>query len=187
MATRPHIAKRRSFAQRLIRDQRGATAVEFAFVAAPFLALIAAILELGMFFMGSVSLDNAMQTASRKIRTGEVRTPQGDSTAVEAGRIAFRDAVCANMGFMASDCTSKLTIDVRTAAQFKDISIDDPVENGTFNPGALQFNTGARETIVVVTAYYRWKMFFPTINQALQRLPGEALMTSAITFQNEPF
>ena len=39
----------------------------------------------------------------------------------------------------------------------------------------------------MVTAYYRWTMIMPMMNQALQRLPGETLLTSVLTFRNEPF
>ena len=180
--------KRTPFTRRFRRNQKGATAVEFAIVAVPFLGLLAGIVELGFLFMGSVALDNAMQTASRRIRTGELQNAaSADSAQKELNRQAFRDEVCDRMGFLAADCKTKLSIDVRTATQFQNVAIGNPIQNGAFNPGALQFETGGPSTIVVVTAYYRWTMFLPLMNQALQRLPGETLLTSATTFQTEPF
>lgn len=180
--------RRTPFFLRFKRNQKGATAVEFALVAVPFLGLMAGIIELGFLFMGSVALDNAMAAATRRIRTGELQNAAGASAAQkELNRVAFRDEVCDGMGVMTADCKSKLSIDVRTATQFNNVNIANPINNGNFDPGALQFETGGPSTIVVVTAYYRWTMFMPLMNQALQRLPGETLLTSATTFQTEPF
>ena len=179
---------RTPFSLRFRRDQKGATAVEFALVSIPFLGLMAGIVELGFLFMGSVALDNSMAAATRRIRTGELQNASGATPAQkELNRVAFRDEICDGMGVMTADCKSKLSIDVRTATQFQNVNIANPIQNGAFNPGALQFETGGPSTIVVVTAYYRWTMFMPMMNQALQRLPGETLLTSATTFQTEPF
>lgn len=174
--------------RRFSRNEGGATAVEFALIALPFLGLMAGIIELGLLFMGSVALDNAMQQATRQIRTGEIQTPAGASaSAREVSRKAFRDEVCDGMGFMATDCKAKLSIDVQTVLSFRDINMTSPVKKGAFDPGALNFSTGTAGSIVMVTAYYRWTMFMPLMNQALQRLPGETLLTSVVTFRNEPF
>jgi Flp pilus assembly protein TadG len=188
MVDRSPNRKRAPFALRFKRNERGATAIEFAFVAVPFLGLMAGIIELGFLFMGSVAMDNAMAQATRRIRTGELQNAAGaDGAAKELNRIAFRDEVCDGMGFMAADCKTKLTIDVRTAVQFNDLSVPNPIQNGSFNPGALEFETGGPSTIIIVRAYYRWTMFLPLMNQALERLPGETLLVSATTFQTEPF
>src|SRR4051812_34223221 len=52
------------------RANKGAAALEFAMIAAPFFALLGGVIELGLVFMAQVTLDNAMLTASREIRTG---------------------------------------------------------------------------------------------------------------------
>lgn len=188
MSARAQKSKRRSLPLRFRRDEGGATAVEFGIIAVPFIGLLAAIFELGLLFIGSVALDNAMAESSRRIRTGELKnSPTADATAKETTRLAFRDEICDQMGFMATDCKTKLTVDVRTAVQFEDVDVGNPIQDGEFNPGALEFETGGPSTIVIVTAYYRWTMFMPLMNQALERLPGETLLTSATTFQTEPY
>lgn len=176
----------RLLARRFRRAQRGATAVEFAIVAVPFLALLMGIIELALVFSASVALDNAVVASSRRIRTGELVSPTG-STAQEASRIAFRNDICAGMGFLQSDCQSNLYVDVRTVSQFSGITLTDPVQNGNFSPGSLTFNTGGASTIVLVRAYYRWNLFAPLMNQALVRLPGQTLLTSVTTFRTEPY
>ena len=172
---------------RRFRDAReGATAVEFAIVAIPFLALLLGIIELALVFSASVALDNAVMAASRRIRTGELIAPTG-STAQEASRIAFRNEICANMGFMQTDCQTNLYVDVRTSSDFSSIALADPAAGGAWNPGTLTFNTGGASTIVLVRAYYRWTLFAPLMNQALVRLPGQTLLTSVTTFRTEPY
>lgn len=188
MASFARPANRTLFRRRLVKNESGATAVEFALVAIPFLALLAGIIELGLLFMGSVTLDNALQKTSREIRTGERQTgASAGSSAKELQRTEFRDAICANMGFMEADCKAKLSIDVRTVTSFQDINLTNPIKAGVFDAGTLKFETGTAGSIVMVTGYYRWTMVMPMMNQALQRLPGETLLTSVVTFRNEPF
>jgi Flp pilus assembly protein TadG len=178
--------KKVRFLARFARARRGATAVEFAIVAAPFLALLMGIIDLALAYTASITLDNAVQAAAREIRTGQTTSPTG-ATAQETSRLAFRDKVCANMGFMSSDCASKLTVDVRTVTQFSDIALSSPISNGVFNPGSLQFNTGGASQIVLVRAYYQWDLYAPMMNTAMVKLPGKTLLTSVTTFRNEPY
>jgi len=56
-----------------IRGRRGATAVEFALVAVPFLAMMFEILQNGMFVYFSGALDQAAIGAARQIMTGSVQ------------------------------------------------------------------------------------------------------------------
>jgi Flp pilus assembly protein TadG len=172
--------------RRFLRHERGATAVEFALVATPFLALLFGIMELGLIFMGSVTLDNATQAAARKIRTGQVVSP-GTETGKELSRGAFRDAVCNGMGWMKDDCMANLVVDVRTFTQFQSIAYDDPISNKTFNPGQVTFETGGPSDIVLVRVYYPWKLYVPLMAGALEKTPGKTLLTSITTFRNEPY
>ena len=188
MVNREPARKRPSFRIRFGRNQRGATAVEFALIAVPFLGLMAGILELGLLFMGSVTLDNAMNAASRRIRTGELTSSATATSAQkETSRQAFRAEICSKMGFLESDCLAKLSIDVKTVTSFDSIALNSPIKSGVFDPGSLTFEPGTGGSLVMVTAYYRWTMIMPMLNQALQRLPGETLLTSVLTFRNEPF
>lgn len=50
----------------LVRDRRGATAVEFGFLAVPFLLLVLGIFELALIFFVSGSLDSATAAAARQ-------------------------------------------------------------------------------------------------------------------------
>ncbi|MFZ5668433.1 MAG: TadE/TadG family type IV pilus assembly protein [Pseudomonadota bacterium] len=171
----------RRFARRFAVSRHGATAVEFAFIAAPFLALMFGVLELGLVFMVSTTLDNAVDTAARKIRTGELQTAGG-------GASTFKTAVCDEMAWLGSTCEANLYVDVRTFPKFADVAITDPVTNGAFDSGKTQFTPGGSEDIVLVRVYYEWSLITPMLNQGLESLAdGKRLIAATATFRNEPY
>ena len=168
--------------RRLIRSERGAAAVEMALVATPFVMLVFGIIEIAMIFMISASLENGMDIAARTIRTGEFQTG-GTATAA-----AFKTTICNTFGWFQSDCTNNLYVDVRTYSTFASVTAPQPVSNGTFNSGALTFQPGDANDIVVVRAYYKWTLLAPMFNQAFQQLNGGvALLTTTAAFRNEPY
>jgi Flp pilus assembly protein TadG len=176
----------RQFARRLKHEQGGATAVEFGILALPFIMLIGGVIELGLVFMGQITLDNAMAQTSRQIRTGQlISSPNAATQVVQLA--AFRDSVCDNMSWMVADCKANLSVDVRTYSAYSAIALSSPITNGVFNPGALTYNTGVPGSIVVVRGYYNWKLYMPVLNQALERTPGKTLLTSVTTFSVEPY
>jgi len=174
------------FLARFGRARDGAAMLEFGMLAFPFFILLGGVMELGLVFMGQVSLDNAMAAASRQIRTGQL-VSAADAPTQAIQRTAFRDLVCDNMKWMVADCKVNLSIDVRTYAQFQDITMTSPISGGVFNPGALKYDTGTRNSIVLVRAYYQWKLYMPVMNQALARTTGKTLLTSVTTFSTEPY
>jgi len=175
-------AKRASAALgRFVAARRGATAVEFSLVALPFFMLLFGVLELGMMFMASTTIEGAVNTAARKIRTGELQT-SGSATAA-----AFKTEVCNNMSWLSSaDCSSKLQVDVRTFANFASINVTPPVNNGAIDTTALQFNPGVSCNIVLVRVFYPYTLLAPTFSPGLPDLgPTQKLITAAGAFKNE--
>ncbi len=171
----------RSLLRRFAAACRGATAVEFALIAAPFLALMFGVLELGLVFMVSTTLDNATEAAARTIRTGQLQSGGGS-----AG--SFKTAICDNMSWLGASCDSKLTIDVRTFPRFADVSLTDPVTDGAIDASKTTFTPGNGEDIVVVRAYYEWTLITPMLNAGLANLGGtKRLVYSTVTFRNEPY
>jgi len=178
--------KKRSFLRDLRsfrRAQDGATAVEFAIIAAPFFFMLFAMIELAIVFTISTTLDDGLRAASRRIRTGELQTTGG------ASATTFRNDVCDRMVWLTSHCQTHLSIDVRTYSQWSGANPPNPVQtNGTFNSTALTFAPGGPEDIVLVRGFYRWTLFTPFLAQALGKLSNnEAVVTSASTFRNEPY
>jgi Flp pilus assembly protein TadG len=173
--------KIRSLYRRFAAARRGATAVEFALIATPFLALMFGVLELGLVFMVSTTLDNATEAAARTIRTGQLQSAGGTAT-------SFKTAICDNMSWLGTSCSTNLNVDVRTFPKFADVSLTDPVTNGAFDSTKTTFVTGDGEDIVVVRAYYEWTLITPMLNAGLANLGGtKRLIYSTVTFRNEPY
>ena len=175
------------------RNAQGATALEFALIAAPFFFMILCILEMGLVYMVSTSLDNATQMAARQIRTGENNAATYTSTANPTPHTMtsddFANMVCANIGWIPTQlCHDNLRIDVRTFASFSNPSTPDPAAGGTFDDTKLAFATGAAHSIVVVRSFYKWKLITPVLSSSLGKLPNNvALITSTTAFRNEPY
>ena len=177
------ISRLGAFAHRFRLARRGAAAVEFGMLALPFFGLICGIMEIGLIFVVSTTLEDATNTAARQIRTGQTQTGTTPPTSA-----SFVSTICGNLTWLGSACTTNLNVDVRTYTQFSSIAVTQPVKNGVFNPGALTFNIGGPCDLVVVRSYYQWTLFAPLMDAAMQTLNGgKALITSAATFRNEPY
>jgi Flp pilus assembly protein TadG len=159
----------------------GATAVEFSIVALPFLTLLFAVLELGLVFMVSTSLENAVDDAARQIRTGEFQGAGGT-------KATFKTLVCNGVTWL-SDCSSKLTIDVRTFTDFNATDATPPVDaQGQLIPTAMTVQPGGPVSIVLVRAYYEWSLITPMLNSSLVNAGGgKRLISAAAAFRNEPY
>src|SRR5206468_616540 len=92
--------------RRFTRQEDGTTAVEFAMVAAPFLALVFAIIETAVVFFSSQALETAVADSSRLIMTGQAQNGGFNQA-------AFKNAVCAKI-FGLFDCQNGVYVDVKT-------------------------------------------------------------------------
>lgn len=174
-------SRAKRFLGRFGRALDGSTAVEFGFVALPFLTLLFATMELGLVFMVSTTLQNAADTAARRIRTGELQAGNGD-------KAAFKTAVCNEMAWLGTGCSTNLTVDVRTFTTFTGATVSDPLTNGAVDETKTQFTPGAAEDIVLVRVYYTWSLITPLLNSGMQNLSnGKRLISATVTFRNEPW
>lgn len=156
-------------------------AIEFAFLAVPFIGTLFAILETAMMFSASQMLETGINNASRMIRTGQVQS-QGLSAS------AFKDLVCTNIpGIL--DCQNGLKVDVRSFPNFGSIALPATTdEDGELIEGAFTFVPGTPSEVVVVRAYYAWPLLLPGHFSGLSNMGGnKRLLASAATFRNEPF
>ncbi|WP_165190762.1 TadE/TadG family type IV pilus assembly protein [Caulobacter soli] len=164
--------------RRFARADDGAAAIEFAFVAIPFLILVFAIIELGLTFLVSMTLENALGNVDRTIRTGDL---QGSAAAGDP--VAFRQKVCTQMAWTGMDsCMSALTLDVRVLPSFAQTSnLPTPKAGGTC------FDPGGPGSIVLVRGYYKWPLITPLLQDAVGGVPGNRQVTFAAVFTNEPY
>jgi Flp pilus assembly protein TadG len=161
--------------RRFGRADDGATAIEFALVAIPFLILVFAIIELGVAFLVSMGLENALMVVDRTIRTGELQTNGGDAS-------TFKQAVCDQMSWMGGSCSSSLTLDVRVLPSFAQTS-------GLPTPDSANtcFDPGGPSSIILVRGYYKWPVITPLLQEALAGPAGDRRITFAAVFTNEPY
>ena len=172
--------------RRWLQDRSGTAAIEFAFVAGPFLFMIFAVIELALVFLLSTSLDAASEQAARRIRTGQFQT-------ASQTKADFKADICKRMTWLAGNCGTALSVDVRTYDEYKQVTAPNPIQTcegkqcvpDTFptGPDALP-----PQRIVVVRSYYKWPLISPLMNQGLSRVEGGvALVSSTQTFVTEPY
>jgi Flp pilus assembly protein TadG len=168
-------------AARFGRDESAATAVEFSLVALPFIALMFAILETGLLFFASQTLETAVANAGRLVRTGQA---QQEGLTMDT----FKDKICDQVMSL-FDCTAKLKLDVRTYQDFADLSLTRPLDaDGNLKTDDFKYDPGKGSQIVLVRAYYEWPTFVTRLGNNLANLPnGNHLIAAAAAFRNEPF
>ena len=179
MANLPLRIRRRTarLAGRFARAERGATAVEFALVALPFLMLVFAIVELGLVFLVSITLESAVSDVGRTIRTGQVQTSGGTAA-------TFKTAVCDRMSWLGSQCASALSIDVQT---FSDYATTKTSSSDSTMPPTMKWDPGLPGSTVLVRAYYTWPLVTPLLTTGLQSSNGKRIIYAATAFTNEPY
>lgn len=162
-------------------DRRGAAAVEFALVAAPFFFMIFGLLEVSMIFIVSAILDHGVADSARPLRTGAAQ--QAAMSAEE-----YRELICSRlMGML--DCENRLHIDVQTVNNFNLTPTGSPLNSaGAIDDEDFGFNPGGPNDIVAVRVFYEWDLFTPGLTLPLANMSGNRhLIQSNVVFRNEPF
>jgi Flp pilus assembly protein TadG len=146
-----------------------------------------AVIELALVFLLSTSLDAASDGAARRIRTGQFQ--DANQTAAD-----FKNKICADMTWFASNCSSSLIVHVTTHDTYAGIQSEsvNPVKivgtSRTAEPDRFPAAKIPPERIVVVRSHYRWPLITPFLNAALARLDnGVALISSTQAFVTEPY
>jgi Flp pilus assembly protein TadG len=178
--------RRRNRLSGFFRNSKGATAVEFALIATPFLALIAGLIQTFLLFFAQATLENVARASARQILTGQVQT-QDAGRSTTAAAAAFHQAVCNNASTIFT-CTG-LVVDVRVANNWSaaDTSMLVLTYNSNGQVTNTEFDPGNAGDIVVVRVIYFWPFFFGPLayNWANQANGTREIMASA-AFQNEP-
>lgn len=170
-------------ARRFARAEDAAAAVEFALVAAPFLALIFAILETALVFFAGQNLEAAATEAGRMVMTGQAQT---------AGYTSLDDfktnVVCPALGTGSLFSCANVQVDVQTYTDFSSITSAPPIKNGALDTSKMCYAPGGPGAIVVVRLYYAWPIYLSLLNDSLSNLAnGKRLLVATSVFRNEPF
>ena len=166
--------------RRLVRDQRGISAVEFAMVAAPFLALVFAIMETAMVFFAGQVLETAAADSARLIMTGQAQNQNYDQA-------AFKDAVCSRI-YGLFNCAGGIYIDVKTYTSFASVDTAPPIDADGKLITNFSYQAGAPGDIVVVRLFYQWPVYVPLLGFNLADMAGgKRLIAATVAFRNEPY
>ncbi|TRO88318.1 pilus assembly protein [Glycocaulis profundi] len=193
---------------------KGATAVEFALIAVPFLMLLFSIMEVAFIFFATTVIENAVVATSRQLRVGTIQT-----------EAQFRDALCDRVRVVVN--CDDLIVDVRGLEEFIEDGPDGGGEeesagdddddggkgkkgkgqgkglvgglldviigggdgggDGGGSGGGPQFDRGAPGDIMVASALYEWQVIVPDIGLGLTNMSGNRrLVIASSAYRNEP-
>jgi Flp pilus assembly protein TadG len=163
-------------------DQKGATAVEFALVAAPFIALLVALIQTFLVFFAQQLLETVVIQSSRMILTGQAQ-------AQSLTQSQFAQAVCSNVSIL-FNCGS-LMIDVQVAGDWTSANAGAPSLNFDAQgnvTNSWHFNPGNPGDIIVVRVMYQWPVFMGPLGFNLANLAnGNRLIMASTAFKNEAY
>ena len=180
--------RRRHLTKRLVRDEDGSAAIEFALVAMPFLLFVLGLLGMGLYFLASTSLEYGVEAASRKLRTGEAE--KGNMTVD-----SFRELVCQSAGSYI-DC-GKISTIVQHASTWSGITpqtCTDQDGNRVGSTGSsgelISKYAGSASEVVLVTLCYEWDLAqrfgFLKLGSSGDG-SGPAIIQAATAFKSEPY
>lgn len=164
-----------------LRCQGGGPAVEFSLVAAPFIGLMLAILQVGLIYFAQEALESAVEQTARLVLTG-----QAQSAGMTQSQ--FATALCNNSPGLFT--CSNFMIDLEPATSFASANVSQPTL--TFNAqgqvtNTWQYNTGSPGSIMVMRVMYEWPVFLGPLGFNLSNEPNSKLLLMATSvFRNEP-
>ena len=166
----------------LKRDERAATAVEFALLITPLIALILASLQLSIIFFAGQQLQSVAMASSRELMTGTAQ--QASETQSQ-----YHADVCAKATTLFT--CSNIMVDVQSGSSYGTISTTpitltyDAHGNVT---NTFAYSTGNPGDIIILRVMYNW----PVVGGGL--LPGLAnqtngnhLLVATSVFKTEPY
>ncbi len=169
-----------SIARRFARHQDGAAAIEFGMVAAPFLALVFAIIETAMVFFAGQTLETAASDSARMIMTGQAQSQGFDQA-------KFKETVCSKI-FGLFNCSSGVLIDVKTYSSFSSIDTSSPIDSNGNLKTNFTYQPGGPGDIVVVRLMYQWPVYVSLLGLNLADMAGgKRLIVATSAFRNEPY
>ena len=187
IASRLQLLARSRMIRRLARREDGIAAVEFALVAAPFLALMFAIIETALVFFAGQYLETIVADSSRLIMTGQVQTQGLTQT-------QFVNQICGKI--VALFNCSALIVDVQKYSAYSGTDTSMPLSNGnlTFATNAqgqpiTNFQPGGPGDIVVARIMYEWPVWvwFPGFAAMSDMSNKKRLLMATAAFTNEPY
>jgi Flp pilus assembly protein TadG len=189
----------KSTGARLSDDEQGATAVEFAIIAMPFMAMLMGIISVCLYFFTMLEMENAVWQVSRDIRVGKYGKGT-DGYSVDAGgnailkEDALRNKLCEKLRGDQTACQTNIRIILQSRAtvSHSEVAASLAQPNCKKADGNLRdasaFDTPGAKSFVVLTGCYSWDLggrlpFFQIGNLT----DGSFLVQATFAFVNENY
>ncbi|MCF1462359.1 MULTISPECIES: TadE/TadG family type IV pilus assembly protein [Rhizobium/Agrobacterium group] len=188
----------RLVARRLRRSRDGSAAIEFAILAIPYFLIIFAILETFVAFIAEQTVNAAVDTLGRQLRTGNITYNQARSTDKTATE--FRQLFCNEISFLLTcdaaevATPNRLWLDVRTYTAFSAMPTTIATTSGSLDTSSFAFTPGGASSINMLRAFYYWPVttdlvrpYIATIHRPGVSSNSDYLIVSTLAFQNENY
>lgn len=163
---------------RILKDGKGAAALEFAVIALPLFIMIAGMIETGVLAFTSAVTEAATREAARQVRTGNVQNAT-DAMA------RFRTEFC--QGLPATFNCGSFYFDVRTFPEFASISLPPVSFDANGVPQGLQFVPGGANAVVAVRVIHAYRFLTPLIGELMGGASSTVPLISTAVMRTEPF
>jgi Flp pilus assembly protein TadG len=166
----------------LPKDERAATAVEFAMLITPLMALILASLQLSIIFFAGQVLQSCAITSGRELMTGQVQQA-GDTQS------QYKTIVCNNAPILFT--CSNIMVDVESSSDYSALNTSalSPTYNGQGQvTNTWSYSPGNPGDIVILRVMYDWPVVAAPLFPGLaNQSNGTHLLVATSVFKNEPY
>lgn len=170
------------------RAETGVAAIEFVMVAPPIFLMLGMILETGVMFFAQYSLQAAVESAARTVRTGAVQTNNVSSA-------NFKNEICNYVGTL-MNCAGAVTVYVRSDPDFATMVKNLPPlinigpSTGTTTVSAPPcYNPGNPSQPAVIIATYDWYFTSWGMSSVWGNVAGNKAnrLTALTVFKNQAY
>lgn len=171
--------------RRFARDSRATTAIEFAFVAPIFIALLLACLQVGIVFLAKSYLETGAEQGARLVLTNQAVTTTSGVTAPMT-QAQFQAAICAQFNAM-FDCSRLIVQLVPLPGSATSLSALVPQFNsdGTLK-NATSYTVGSSGENMLLIVMYPWPVFGGPLGLSFSMFSnGTMLLSSTQIFRIE--
>lgn len=175
--------------RRFLKDEGGATAIEFGLIGPVFFAMMFGIMELAMIYFAQQQLEQALHDAARTVMTGQIVNADGTYSADGTGTLKQR--VCSRI-FGLIDC-NRLSVELRTYGTFaasRAETTQNRYQTLAQTPTETTPTTKGNQ-IVTIRAVFAYPMFFASFLPMFAEMEVDGrqrrVLIAVRSFRNEPY
>lgn len=162
------------------KEEDGVTAIEFGFLAVPFIFMTVGILEVSLMFAGGNLLEGAVADAARLVKTGQIQQSGGDEN-------TFRQALCESAPVLINCNDVQFEVIPVGSGSFFDTGSLPAQYDADGNFQSRGFDAGGVNDVMLIRAVYDYPIITPLVGQVITGGVGTMPMMSTIIFQTEPY